>query len=107
VALFTKKQTLPRSDFKRVPASKLPKRASKPVYYNHHNGRLYLWVGSRKDLITLMQENKFRYWPQHGRYWREASDEQVQKALDVIRSMGYTPVEEAFDSDVEAVVSSE
>lgn len=93
-ALYTEAQTVARTDLTEVAATDLPGSVPKAVKYRYDGETLFIWVGSRKDLIDQLKQRKFRYNPRIGRWWRKASPIQVERALNWIRSKGYTLVEE-------------
>lgn len=99
-AVFAYDQTVPLTDVEGwelvtaadSPQPKRKKKGEKRVFMEYDGAIVHVHVGSRQDLIALLRERKFRFMPKRGRWWREATPDEVETAKRVFEKRGYVVV---------------
>lgn len=95
LALYSEAQTVPIDEMKAVSRHDLGgKKPKGRVKYAYNGKTLSIHVGPRQDLRDLLRRRKFKFMRPTMSYYREATPEQVEKALQVLRKKGYTPYTE-------------
>ena len=94
---FDQTEPLPSTEgWQLIQAADKPKQPTRPktkrVFVEYDGDTVRIHVGARKDLIELLKKHSFRFQPATGRWWRKATQQEVDAAVRVFEKRGYEVV---------------